>query len=70
MSPSPRAIEQYLACESIRTLGFVMPRRVAMRAFVPWSEWPASTDSQKEAEEREEMGAMLMGDKTGELSDR
>lgn len=48
-SPFPRAIEQYLACESIRTPGFVMSRRAAIRAFVPWSEWPASTDSQNEA---------------------
>ena len=50
MSPSPRATEQYFAWLSILTEGFVMPRRCAIRLLVPWSEWPASTDSQKDAE--------------------
>ena len=70
MSPSPRAIEQYLACESMRTLGLVIWRMDAMRAFVPWSEWPASTDSQNEAAERSEMAAIEIGESVGDVSER
>lgn len=70
MSPSPRAIEQYLACESIRTESRVMPSSCAIRAFVPWSEWPASTDSQNEASESAESEFIEMRDNSGEANER
>jgi hypothetical protein len=41
-----------------------------MRAFVPWSEWPASTDSQNEAEVREVRVDMVMGVRVGEVMER
>lgn len=49
-----------------------MPKREAIRALVPWSEWPASTDSQKEAEEREEgeRADILIDDRAGDDRER
>lgn len=68
----PRAIEQYFACESIRTPGFVIPRRDAILALVPWSEWPASTDSQKDASDSVSLvsGFMAMGVRVVEVNGR
>mmetsp|Transcript_3554 Transcript_3554/g.11565 ORF Transcript_3554/g.11565 Transcript_3554/m.11565 type:complete len:280 (+) Transcript_3554:408-1247(+) len=49
MSALPRARFAYLACESMRTPGLVTPSSFAMSCESPWFEWPASTDSVKEA---------------------
>lgn len=54
----------------MRVLDLVMPRIAAIRAFVPWSLWPASTDSQKEASEREEREDMRIGVRVGEVRER
>lgn len=48
----------------------MIPSKLAIRAFVPWSEWPASTDSQNEASDSDERVFIEMRDSSGEANER